>query len=113
MDEIEALAARLDHDPDVGTVRLDIADLIGRLIRERRDTLGYWEKHCFAQALASLAWNGHGQSTAWLRLCLQCLGNALVPADRRDDRYASHIAEIDALTPDQLLADVQALGGRG
>jgi hypothetical protein len=113
MDEIEALAERIDND-DADTVRLAIADLIGRLITERRYALGYWEKQWFAQAIASLAWNIRREpqdSTAWLRLCLAALQNALAPAERRSENYAPQIAAIDALTADQLLADVRTLGG--
>ncbi|MEX3896371.1 hypothetical protein [Paraburkholderia sp. BR10954] len=115
MDEIEALAARVDYDPDVDALRLAIADLIGSLIAERRDALGYWEKHWFAQALASLAWNvggRHRDSTAWLRLSLVALQTALVPLARRSDDYAPLSADIEALTAEQLLDDARALGGR-
>ena len=115
MDEIEALAARIDRDPDVDALRLAIADLTGRLIAERRDAFGYWEKQWFAQALASLAWNiggGHRDSTAWLRLSLFALQTVLVPVDRRSEDYAPHSAGVEALTAEQLLDDVRALGGR-
>src|ERR1700751_3291841 len=104
MGEIEALAARIDHD-DVGAVRLAIADLIGRLVIERSDTLGYWEKEWVAQAIASLGWNIQREqpdSTAWLRLCLVALHNALTPPDRRSENYGPHSADIDALTAEQL-----------
>jgi hypothetical protein len=115
MDEIEALAVRIDIDPDVDALRLAIADLTGRMIAERRVALGYWEKQSFAQALASLAWNvggGHRDSTAWLRLSLVALQTVLVPVSRRSEGYAPRVAAIEALTAEQLLDDVRALGGR-
>jgi hypothetical protein len=37
--EIEVLAARIDEERDVGALRIGIADLTSRLIRERRDNL--------------------------------------------------------------------------
>jgi hypothetical protein len=114
MDEIEKLAARIDDDPDVDALRLAIADATGRLIAERRDNLGYWEKHCFANALGALALNiqrGLRESTTGLLLSLNYLQAALVPTDRRDENYAPHIAAVEALTAEQLLHDVRALGG--
>ncbi|WP_157642247.1 hypothetical protein [Burkholderia ubonensis] len=114
MDEIEALAARTDGDPDVDALRLAIADPTGRLIAERRDNLDYWEKHCFANALGALALNvqrGVRASTTGLLLSLNYLDAALLPADRRDENYAPHSADVEALTAEQLLDDVRALGG--
>ena len=76
MDEIEAFAVRIDGDPDVDALRLAIADLTGRLIAERRDNLGYWEKHCFANALGALALNiqrGIRDSTTGLLVSLNYL----------------------------------------
>jgi hypothetical protein len=114
MDEIDALAARIGHDTDIDALRQAIADLIGRLIAERRDAFGYWEKFWFVQALASLAWNirgGHADSTARLRQCLFATDIALTPEDCRDEDYAPHSADVEALTAEQLLDDVRALGG--
>jgi len=114
MDEIEALRARIDSDRNVDAVRIAIADLIGRLIAERRDSLGYWEKLAFAQALSWLWANvsgGNRDSTAWLRICLVSLETALVPADRRNEHHTRRSPDIEALTADLLLAEVRALNG--
>jgi hypothetical protein len=113
MNEIEALTARIDQEGDVDALRIGIADLTSRLIRERRDNLGYWEKHWFAQTLAALAWNvggGHRDSTAWLRLSLVALETALTPQDRRNESYTPRNAAVEALTADTLLVSVRALG---
>ncbi|RQR87059.1 hypothetical protein DIE11_03790 [Burkholderia sp. Bp9012] len=114
MDEIEELDERLDSDPDVDGVRLDIADLLGRLIGERRDYLSYWEKFWFVQALVSLDGNiqrGQRDSTAFLRVTLLAIANALRPAQERDENYAPHRADIEAVTAELLLEYVRTLGG--
>lgn len=65
--EIDALFERLDHD-NVDLIRLDIVDLIGRCLNEKRESFGYWEKKHFAHAIAELARNVHAP------IILQCQG---------------------------------------
>jgi hypothetical protein len=67
MMEIDALFERLDHD-NVDLIRLDIVDLIGRCLNEKRESFGYWEKKHFAHAIAELARNVHAP------IILQCQG---------------------------------------
>jgi len=114
LDEIEAFAARIDVDPDVDGLRIDIADRNGTLIADTRNTLSCREKQCFAQALSWLVRNtraGDRGSTKWLPVCLVALGNAIVPGDQRAEGYAHQIPEIETLTVDQLPAEVRELGG--
>lgn len=116
MDEFDTLDDRIDQAQDVDDVRLEIADLIGRLVADRRDRVGYWEKFWFDEALRSLAQNiaqGQRDSTTWLRAALVATRNAVAPDDRRDPDYAPRDARIEALSADQLLARVRGLGGHG
>lgn len=114
MKEINALFERLDNDKDVDQIRLDIANLIAKCLTERRETFGYWEKAQFAHAIAALAQNihaGHRDSTWWLRLCLVSVENAHVSPDKRSEDYTARNKQIEGLTYDQLMDDIQKLGG--
>ncbi len=115
MVEIDALFERLDKDRDVDRIRLDIAGLIAKQLAQARESFGYWEKAHFAQAIAALAWNvnlGNRDTTSWLRLCLVNLELAHVPLAQRSEDYTPRNKQIDALTFDELMADIRKLGGR-
>jgi len=114
MKEIEALSDRVANDKNVDGVRLDIANLIAHLLNEKRDTLTYWDKACFAQALSALNWNLDQEriaSTAWLQLSLACLQNSLVPESERSERQSAPKPAIDTLAFDQMMAEVRRIGG--
>jgi hypothetical protein len=114
VDEIEALSARVNEDENVDGVRIDIVDLIARLLVERRDTLTYWDKACFAQAISALHWNldqGRFASTAWLQLSLTCLRNLLVPENERSANLPDKKPGVDALTFDRIAAEIRDIGG--
>lgn len=113
MKEIEALSERVETDKNVDGVRLDIASLIGKLLAERRDTLTYWDKTYFSKALSALNLNLEGSraSTAWLQVSLAALQNLLVPEGDRSERQPDPTPAIDALTFDQIAAEVRRLGG--
>ncbi|MDB5783921.1 MAG: hypothetical protein JWQ50_3836 [Caballeronia mineralivorans] len=88
-DEIDALSDRVNTDKNVDGLRIDIANLMARLLEGKRETLTYWDKSCFAYALSALHWNidsGLISYTAWLELSLTALRNLLVPEDKRSDR---------------------------
>ena len=55
MIDMDGLFERIDGAEDVDGLRLDIADAIAKGLFERRESLGYWEKAHFAQAIAALA----------------------------------------------------------
>jgi hypothetical protein len=112
--EIDALFQGLTANDEIGGIRLDIANLIADQLRRKRKSLGYWEKAHFANAIAALGWNISARrqpTTSWLRLCLVNLEKALVPGAQRNENYAPHNDQLDALTYDQLLEAIEMLGG--
>ena len=115
MTDIGALFERLDRDQDTVGLRLDIADAIARSLIETRNSFGYWEKAHLAQAIAALAWNiniGDRDTRSWLRLCLVNLELAHVPEDERSEDYAQRDGQVETLTFEQLMDDIQRLGAR-
>jgi hypothetical protein len=105
MDEVNAILRRLDHD-NIDVIRSDIASLIRRYLERVRESLGYWEKSHFAEAIADLAYNinaGHQPTTFWLRLSLFNLELAFVPSNQRNENYVPRDNQLDALTFEQLM----------
>lgn len=116
MQEVDALLKRLNDQGDLGEIRLDIADLIADRLNQMRESLGYWEKAHFANAISSLSRNinsRHQPTTSWLRHCLVNLEKALVHADERNENYTPQNAELDVLTFEQLVEalDMVRYGG--
>lgn len=115
MSEIDTLFERLDTDRDVDRIRLDIANLIVNQMDHARASFGYWEKVHFAQAIAALAWNvnlGNRDTTSSLMLCMVNLELVHVPPDQRSEDYTPRNKQIEALTFEELMTDIQKLGGR-
>lgn len=115
MANIDALFERIDRDRDIDRLRLDIADAIAKGLVEKRDSFGYWEKAHFAQAIAALAQNvniGDHDATSWLRLCLVNLELAYVPREKRSEDYTPRNKQVEALTFQDLMADIRKLGGK-
>jgi hypothetical protein len=113
MREVNAILRRLDANEDIDGIRLDIATLIADQLRRKRESLGYWEKAHFANAIAALAWNinsRHQPTASRLRLCLVNLEKALLPADQRNENYTQKTNQRDALTYEQLMDAVEMLG---
>ena len=103
MNDIDSIYGKLDQGGEVGDIRSDIVDLI---VDRLQDSLGYWEKLYFANAIAALAWNksSSGQlPDSWLRLCLFNVEMALVPAEQRNEDYIPKDNQFDSLTYDQLM----------
>lgn len=57
MRKIQSILQQLDGDCDLKDVRNAIADLIVDHLQAMKDSLGYWEKTHFANAIAALALN--------------------------------------------------------
>jgi hypothetical protein len=114
MPDIDALFERIDKDRDLDRLRLDIADAIATALTAMRDSFGYWEKAHLADAIAELAHNvSRGRAdTSWLRLCLVNLELAYVPKQKRSEDYTPRIKQLEALTFDDLMADVRRLGAK-
>jgi hypothetical protein len=116
MREVEAIRRRLDGNGDIGEIRNDIAELIADQLGRAGETIGYWEKAHFANAIATLARNIHSThqpTVSWLRLCLVNVEKALVPADRRDENYTPKDHQLDALTFQQLTEALEMVRGSG
>lgn len=115
-EDIKGLFSRLDRDSDIDAIRADIADAIAKRMNEHRDNFDYWAKLNFGYAIAALAWNVHSgdrQSTLWLRYSLVSLEKALVPPEARAKDSPPPDQQIEALTFEQLMADLRKLGAKG
>ena len=109
MVEVDGIIKRLDANGDIAAIRRDVAKLIAKKLESIRDNLGYWEKSCFIYAIATLRSNltaAHQPTQFWLYACLNELELAFVPKDKRNENYTRQQPQIDALTFDQLNAEL-------
>jgi hypothetical protein len=115
MPTIDEVSRQIADGAHVDEIRLGLGELIGHHLRAFNETgsLGYWEKEHLAHAIATLAMNIRSgrESVAWLRLCLTDIMKALVPPEQRDENYTPKDPLVEALTFDQLLRDLRAVGG--
>lgn len=98
---------RLNEVNKIPALRQEIVELIreglngfGKKLNDERR-----KKH-FANAISWLSLNAHSliqPSTAWLRLCLMDLENAITPATLRSLAESGKNSQISELTYDQLL----------
>jgi hypothetical protein len=103
--EIDALFARLDQKQDIDQVRLEIAELITKILTDNRDNLGCWEKEHLVYAIALFAQNvnsTHPHTTAWLKASLINIEKALVPPEQRSESCTSRGVEFNSFTFAQL-----------
>ena len=111
----DELFERLDTDTNVDGIRRDIADLIAKYLIRSKETFDYWTKAHLTYAIAWLAVNVNvdrpRDSTSWLRLCLVNACKSQVPSNERSDDYTVRDKKIEALTFEQLMDDIRALGG--
>jgi hypothetical protein len=115
MVEVDEIIERLDANADIRAIRRDVANLIAAKLEALRDNLGYWEKSCFANAISALWSNlvaAHHPTQFWLRLCVVDLEKAFVPKDKRNENYTPHQPQIEALTFDQLNAELEQIRRR-
>jgi hypothetical protein len=105
MEEVTAILERLDHGDNIGEIRNDIAHLISQCLQQNQETLGYWEKLYFANAIAAFHLNkvpGAQPTPLWLRVSLYDLERAFVPASERGEGYLPKDERINLLTLEQL-----------
>ena len=82
MPHVNEFYQKILEGPIDSNLRREILEEIVRCLELKRNTLGTWEKTLFAQALAYLSINAvstYQRTSLWLRLCLVCLENAMVP----------------------------------
>lgn len=115
MPTVDSILQQLDENHrDIKEIRCAIADLIEHHLQALKSSLGYWEKAHFANAIASLAWNINSRhQAAWLRLCLVNVEKALVPANQRNENYTPRDNQLEALTYEQLIEDINSLRQMG
>jgi hypothetical protein len=101
LQKLEALEANMNVK-NINYIRKEIADLIIERLKSVKDSLGYWEKLHFAYAIATL-------KTSWLRLCLVTLEKAFIPAGERDEYYIPRDNQIDSLTYEQLMEEIESI----
>jgi hypothetical protein len=115
MPTVDDISHQIAEGGDLDQIRLGLAELIGEQLRAFNDSgsLGYWERRHFGSAVASLAMDLRSApgSRFWLRLCLQDIVHALIPADRRDEDYTPKNPQAEAITFDQLLRALRTVGG--
>lgn len=114
MEKIDALFEKLNQNQNVNEIRVDIVDLIMECLNEIRSNFGNWEKIHLANAIALLAQNiysTHQPSNAWLRASLVYVEKSFLPPDQRSECFGQRENPFDSLTFDQLVADIQKLGG--
>jgi hypothetical protein len=114
MQKIESLLQQLDGDYDLKDLRNAISDLIVNHIQALKDSLGYWEKTHFANAIAAFALNMnslHQPTTAWLRLCLVDLEKVLVPESQRNESYMLQDEQLESLTYEHLIETIETVAG--
>lgn len=112
MKSVASILQQIDENCDIKAVRATIADLIEDHLQALKDSLGYWEKFHFANAIACLAWNintRHQPTTAWLRVCLANIEKALIPENQRDENYTPREHQFEALTHEQFIDDLNTL----
>lgn len=116
MQEVDSILEKLDNDGDIVEIRIAIADLIIDQLRRVRGSFGYLEKFFFASAIAAFAFNigsRYQPTNSWLRLCLVDLEKALEPAEQWDENYAPQDAQLESLTCDQLMDDIETMRKSG
>ncbi|MHB8123757.1 MAG: hypothetical protein ACYDG4_16590 [Desulfuromonadaceae bacterium] len=114
--DVDSILNELDKYGDIKKARIAIADLIDHHLHALQNSLGYWEKTHFANAIACLAWNigsRHQPSIAWLRLCIVNIKKALVSAEQRNENYTPQDKQIEALSYEEFIEDVKLLRQRG
>lgn len=112
MPTVHSTLQQLDEGRDIKEVRSAVADLIVHYLHELNGSLGYWEKVYFSYAIAVFSWNANSRNqptTAWLRLCLVAVEKAMLPADRRNENFTSRDKQLEAITCEQLVEDINSL----
>lgn len=87
MDEKIDEAWRLIHAGDVDGARATVASVLADVLHALRDTIGNWEAHHLAGAIALLAMNVRQEppTTRFLGLCLTDIALAPTPAAERNE----------------------------
>jgi hypothetical protein len=114
MKNIDEIFERLDGNENIESIRLDIANLIAESLVQKRDSLGYWGKAHFADAINALGYNihaGNRDSSAWLKLSLNNIINAHIPHNERSEEGSPKSQQIEELTFDHLVFEIRKLGG--
>ncbi len=113
MMNIDSILQQIDDDGDHKQIRVAILNLIEHHLQSLKETLGSWEKLCFADAISHLAWNINSSrkypSTIWLRLSVSDIEKALTPSNLRNENYIPINKHIESLTWDHLMEDVKTL----
>jgi len=112
MNKIDAIFEKIDQESDIQEIRRDIADMIIFELEKIGNSIGYWEKACFANAISSLAWNinsSHQPMTSWLTLSLLNVERALVPPNRRNENYTPRDTQLNSFTLNQLMSAIREL----
>lgn len=111
----ESISQMINNRVNISDVRIAITNLIESCLEEVKSSLGYWEKECLAQSIASLNWNINSPpqgSYAWLKLCLVNLEKMLVPIDQRSSRCAIRDEHVNALSYEQFVNSIEWLRQR-
>ncbi|MDD2903540.1 MAG: type II toxin-antitoxin system VapC family toxin [Syntrophales bacterium] len=112
MHDIDSIIQMIEDGGDIKEAQKAIIDLIISGLKSVKDSLGYWEKLRFANAIIALSSNinlrGHPK-TLGLRLCINNLAMAFIPASERNETYARQDSHIDSITYEQLMEAIKSL----
>jgi hypothetical protein len=113
MQTLDSMVLQLDDLDNIPALKVQLAECIFRNLFQRKDALDDWEKDHFANSITALALNVDAlqqPTNAWLRLCLIDLEKALIPKEKRTDRYFR--TRTDAVDRDyeQLVARLHRIG---
>jgi len=112
MQNIDSILQKIENKEDIRDIRKAIADLIVDRLKLLRDSFGYWEKFFIANAIINLNSNInllHQPRTFLLRICLFNLEKAFIPATERNETYVRKDKQIDSLTYEQFMEEIESI----
>jgi predicted nucleic acid-binding protein len=112
MQDIDSFLQKLQENGDVNKIRNELAELFIHLLESVKESLGYWEKFHFSNAIRMLRANIsliNQPRTLWLRAFIKSLDNAFIPAAERNENYMPRDKEIDSLTYEQLMEAIESI----
>ena len=115
MKSIDELFERLQRNDNIDDVRTDIANLIAKYLSDSKESIGYWEKYHFLEAIDFLARNVQTEkrdSALWLKACLTSILTACTPKGERNENHVPKDHRLESLQYEWLEQEIRKLGSR-
>ncbi len=113
---VDYILQKLNNESDIHKVRIEIADLILEHLELVGNSLDYYKKMYFANAISALACNINSSHKppldSWLRICLVSLENAFIPPEHWSAKQPPRNSQFDAITFDQLIEAINEIRTR-